>query len=422
MRILQVTFVAGMLPLGLLSFGLPSGIAVAQRSPLFGTTGHFTSGNGPACHAQSMLTTQAQWSGLSATAFSAPIAQATRFGTTTPIVALAAHSSAQRTWQLDASGTVGHAESDCLAFSGQTRAFARLSRSLGQGGIALSYGYRSLSSLDPSRDRQGLGLAVWQRLRRVGISFDIRAHDRTSSFSREVATPIIVIDSSPGGNRITSDTTYRTVTSQMIQRAVDLRTAVQFQIGRVRLDLSGGGSTSRRTLPGSAVGGDTMRMQPAISHSRQLWTRANASVPLTGGLTVTAGVAALPAQPALNASVRGVYSLGVSFSRWPTRSGDRTHTLNDATSLETVRDDATRVRLRVKVPRASEVRVSGEPTRWSPVSMQRAPDDWWETTLAVGPGLYRMNISIDGAAWRPPPDVPTARDEFGGQVGLVTVR
>ena len=420
MRILQVTLVAGVLPFGLLSFGLPSGTAAAQRSPLLSTTGHFTSGNGPACHAQSLLTTQAQWTGLSATAFSAPIAQATRFGTTTPIVAIAAQSSAKRTWQLEASGAVGHAESDCLEFSGQTRALAGLSRSLGHGAIALSYGYRSLSSLDPSRDRQGLGVAIWQRLRRVGISFDIRAHDHSSSYSREVAIPIIVPDSSPiGGNRITVDTTYRSVTSQVIQRAVDLRTAVQFQIGRVRLDLSGGSSTSRRALPGASVGGDTMR-----THSRyhQLWTRANAHVPLTGGLTVTAGVAALPAQPALNSSVRGIYSLGVSFARWPSRSDDRTHTSNSTASLETVRDDATRVRFRVRVPRATEVRVSGEPTRWNPVSMQRTSDDWWETTLTVSPGLYRMNISVDGAAWRPPPDVPTARDEFGGQVGLVTVR
>ena len=49
--------------------------------------------------------------------------------------------------------------------------------------------------------------------------------------------------------------------------------------------------------------------------------------------------------------------------------------------------------------------------------MQRTSDDWG-TTLTVS--LYRMNISVDGAAC-PPPDVPTARDEFG-EVGLVTVR
>jgi hypothetical protein len=140
------------------------------------------------------------------------------------------------------------------------------------------------------------------------------------------------------------------------------------------------------------------------------------------GLTIVAGVAALPVQPALDAKVRGVYSLGVSLARWPGGTKERSHAAEVTPLFAAVRDDSTRVRFRVRLPAASTVRVSGEPTRWVPVAMVRGKDGWWETALPVAPGTYRMNVSIDNAVWSPPPGVPVSRDEFGGLVGLVTVR
>ena len=46
---------------------------------------------------------------------------------------------------------------------------------------------------------------------------------------------------------------------------------------------------------------------------------------------------------------------------------------------------------------------------------------WWEVPLDMSPGVHRIAIRVDGGAWMPPPEVPTAADEFGGEVGLIVV-
>jgi hypothetical protein len=43
-------------------------------------------------------------------------------------------------------------------------------------------------------------------------------------------------------------------------------------------------------------------------------------------------------------------------------------------------------------------------------------------TLALAPGTYRFNIRVDGGAWVVPVGVTRLADEFGGTVGLLTVR
>jgi hypothetical protein len=42
--------------------------------------------------------------------------------------------------------------------------------------------------------------------------------------------------------------------------------------------------------------------------------------------------------------------------------------------------------------------------------------------LVIAPGVHRVNIRVDGGAWRPPPGLSVVRDEFGGEVGLLVVR
>jgi hypothetical protein len=41
--------------------------------------------------------------------------------------------------------------------------------------------------------------------------------------------------------------------------------------------------------------------------------------------------------------------------------------------------------------------------------------------LRLAPGTYRINLRIDGGAWEELPGYPTARDEFGGVVGVIVV-
>jgi hypothetical protein len=94
------------------------------------------------------------------------------------------------------------------------------------------------------------------------------------------------------------------------------------------------------------------------------------------------------------------------------------------------RDDGSR-ELRVLVPGAGRVELMGDFTDWTPVGLVRLPrgkgagrdaDDAWGVELVIAPGVHRVNIRVDGGAWRPPPGLSVVRDEFGGEVGLLVVR
>ena len=374
-----------------------------------------TSGNGPQCQSPSIAGAEATWSHIAATAYSAPVASTTRFGTATPTVAVTARTPARAGWSLAASGAVGRGGSDCLDLSHQPRAQLQLQRAVPGGGVSLGYGYRSLSALDPTRDQQGVTLSVWRNVWRAKAAFDMRALDRSVSLEREGWQQSLALY---------RDSASARWSARQIVRAVDLRTRLQFHAGPVLLDITGGSTVRERgrSLPWIS---DTMPVNGTRAASRPFWGRTEAQVPVTRWLKVRAGVAALPTLPETRSPVHTVYSMAVQLGNWR-RSDRASPPPADSTSgtirFEAIIADSSQLRLRLRHPDASSVRVSGEPTRWMPVSMTRQDGEWWEVTLPAGPGTYRLNISIDDAPWQPPPGLPTARDEFGGRVGVVTVR
>jgi 1,4-alpha-glucan branching enzyme len=78
--------------------------------------------------------------------------------------------------------------------------------------------------------------------------------------------------------------------------------------------------------------------------------------------------------------------------------------------------------IRLRIGKAKRVELSGEPTSWTPISMKRADDDWWEVTVNARPGSYRVNVRIDGREWIAPPGTVPSRDEFGGEAGVIQIR
>jgi hypothetical protein len=78
--------------------------------------------------------------------------------------------------------------------------------------------------------------------------------------------------------------------------------------------------------------------------------------------------------------------------------------------------------LRVRVPSARSVELSGDFTGWNPITLTRADDDYWEATLAITPGMHRLAIRVDGDAWTPPPGVSSVPDEFQGTVGVIIIK
>jgi hypothetical protein len=78
--------------------------------------------------------------------------------------------------------------------------------------------------------------------------------------------------------------------------------------------------------------------------------------------------------------------------------------------------------LRIRVPDARSVEMSGDFTSWKPIMLKRSDSDSWTATLAIAPGLHRLAIRVNGDAWTPPPGIATVPDEFQGTVGVIVVK
>ncbi|MBX6331188.1 MAG: glycogen-binding domain-containing protein [Gemmatimonadaceae bacterium] len=76
----------------------------------------------------------------------------------------------------------------------------------------------------------------------------------------------------------------------------------------------------------------------------------------------------------------------------------------------------------VELPEAHQVEIMGDFTDWIPVALTRDAAGRWSTTLAIPPGAHRMNVRVDGGAWRVPPGLTPVNDDFNGLTGLLIVR
>ncbi|MEO8451154.1 MAG: glycogen-binding domain-containing protein [Gemmatimonadota bacterium] len=77
--------------------------------------------------------------------------------------------------------------------------------------------------------------------------------------------------------------------------------------------------------------------------------------------------------------------------------------------------------VRVQVRGAQSVELMGDFTDWAPVALTRSGDGAWEIRLTVPPGVYRLNVRVDGGRWVAPAGTRLERTEFGGPVGVVVV-
>ena len=93
-----------------------------------------------------------------------------------------------------------------------------------------------------------------------------------------------------------------------------------------------------------------------------------------------------------------------------------------AAAFEVANGERDQRTLRIRVPNARTVELSGDFTNWKPIMLTRGNNDRWETTLAIPPGIHRIAIRVNGDAWTPPPGVSAVPDEFQGNVGVIVVR
>jgi hypothetical protein len=71
---------------------------------------------------------------------------------------------------------------------------------------------------------------------------------------------------------------------------------------------------------------------------------------------------------------------------------------------------------------ATTAEIAGDFSGWQPIQLVRGEGGRWRTPDVLPPGVYRFVIRADSADWRAPGGLPHLRDDFGGQVAIVTIR
>jgi hypothetical protein len=88
--------------------------------------------------------------------------------------------------------------------------------------------------------------------------------------------------------------------------------------------------------------------------------------------------------------------------------------------LALVSDTAGQSRLVVTAPSGVLVELAASFTSWEPVPLVRR-GGVWELVRSLPSGAHRVLIRVDGGPWIVPANLPTAADDFGGSVGIITI-
>ena len=217
-------------------------------------------------------------------------------------------------------------------------------------------------------------------------------------------------------------TALATVSPVVVQDSIgytDVQTALRYPVGTYELGATGG---VRVGATGAAVGGSSRAW---ASVSVVAWFARGLAVVASGGSYPVDFTQGYPGGHFVSVALRIASHDGRAVSRASsTTSVDPPAAPSapaaGAKSFEVRASGAAR-ELRVYAPSATSVEINADFTQWQPLALNRGSDGWWSAVRPIAPGTYQMNVRVDGGAWLAPPGLLTARDEFGGIVGILTI-
>lgn len=159
------------------------------------------------------------------------------------------------------------------------------------------------------------------------------------------------------------------------------------------------------------------------SQPNETWGQVQGSVALAPDIALIAASGVHPSSAAYGISRARFVELGFRIAPSVLKRPRLPTGVRPVAAAFAVEDAARGQRtLRIRVPSARSVELSGDFTNWKPIALSRTDDDRWEATLPIAPGIHRVAIRVDGDAWTPPPGVSTVPDEFQGTVGVIVVK
>ncbi|MGH7554462.1 MAG: hypothetical protein ACREMQ_15765, partial [Longimicrobiales bacterium] len=155
------------------------------------------------------------------------------------------------------------------------------------------------------------------------------------------------------------------------------------------------------------------------------WAFANVTVPLRERLSLVAGGGWQPERREIAQRGGAFTSVSLRFDLRDTRAATNVIPPQPLTpsmlSAEPIGEH--RYRLRIAIEAQRSVELQGDLTHWQPVAFRPAgSQNLWEISVAAGPGVYHVNLRVDGGDWIVPAGLPRVPDGFGGAAGLLTLK
>lgn len=181
------------------------------------------------------------------------------------------------------------------------------------------------------------------------------------------------------------------------------------------------------------AGGRGGGQNPGVATRARSWGSLSATAWVSPRLAIVAGAGTYPVDPTqgfpggryLSFSAR-IATSNRRIAILPARdsapvAGAVLEPVSAIEEFAAIREVSGSVSIRLKVPAARLVEITGDFSGWTPIRLEAAQEGWWATRLRLRPGRYEMNVRVDGGAWLVPPGVLALRDEFGGSTGLLLI-
>jgi hypothetical protein len=161
-----------------------------------------------------------------------------------------------------------------------------------------------------------------------------------------------------------------------------------------------------------------------VTQDSRRWSAATATMWLTDRIAVVAGGGRQPALPLRGLPARNYAMGGLELAYWPLAKTSVPVSLPHAPLVRSFEYHAAATgmqRIIIRVGGVETVDVMGDFSDWSPLTLVRRGRDLWELSIPMSPGMHQINVRVDGGQWTAPPNMPTMRDSFNGEVGLMVV-
>jgi len=161
-----------------------------------------------------------------------------------------------------------------------------------------------------------------------------------------------------------------------------------------------------------------------VTPDSRRWTSANATLWLNERVAIIGGGGRQPALPLRGLPARTFWMTGLQLAYAPISKTAVPVALPHTVLVKSfdMKPGASGMqKIVIRVGGVETVDVMGDFSDWSPLTLVRRGRDVWELALPLSAGVHQINVRVDGGQWVPPPGMPTMRDGYSGEVGLLVV-